>query len=81
MKVWLRGLKAGQDAAALREALARYAKIRSVELVEAGDPRHPLAWVDIDASALTVWKLVARLGRRYIVGCHLHWHVPAYRAR
>ncbi|PMY02764.1 molybdenum cofactor biosynthesis protein MoaA, partial [Pseudomonas sp. GW460-13] len=42
---------------------------------------HPWAWVDIDASALTVWKLVARLDRRYIAGCHLRWHVPAYRAR
>lgn len=81
MKVLVRGLKAGLDAAALHEALARYAKIRSVELVEAGDPKHPWAWVDIDASALTVWKLVARLDRRYIAGCHLRWHVPAYRAR
>ncbi|MEM5273731.1 RNA-binding protein [Cupriavidus taiwanensis] len=81
MKVLVRGLKAGLDPAALRKALARYAKIRSVELVEAGDPRHPWAWVDIDASPLAVWKLVARLDRRYIAGCHLHWHVPAYRAR
>ncbi|WP_432259363.1 RNA-binding protein [Cupriavidus sp. TMH.W2] len=81
MKVLVRGLKAGLDAVALRKALAGYAKIRSVELVEAGDPRHPWARVDIDASALTVWKLVARLDRRYIAGGRLRGHVPAYRAR
>ncbi len=33
MKVLVRGLKARLDATALRDALARYAKIRSVELV------------------------------------------------
>ncbi|SOY56115.1 conserved hypothetical protein [Cupriavidus taiwanensis] len=70
MKVLVPGLKVGLDPAALRKTLARYAKIRSVELVEEGDP-----------SPLAVWKLVARLDRRYIAGCHLHWHVPAYRAR
>ncbi|SCU75155.1 hypothetical protein CNECB9_2260045 [Cupriavidus necator] len=31
MKVLVRGLKAGLDEAALREALARYAKIRSLK--------------------------------------------------
>lgn len=41
MKVLVRGLKAGLDPAVLRKALARYAKIRSVELVQEGDPRHP----------------------------------------
>ncbi|MNS95776.1 hypothetical protein D3C72_1300470 [compost metagenome] len=81
MKVLVRGLKAGLSTAALRKALAQYASIRSVELVEAGDPKRPWAWVDIDAGALAVWKLVARLDRRYIAGCHLRWYVPAYRGR
>lgn len=81
MKVLIRGLKAGLDAATLRKALAAYADIRDVEMVRSGDPERPWAWVDIAAGAMTVWKLVARLDGRYIAGCHMRWHVPAYRTR
>ncbi len=81
MKVLVRGLRPGIDAATLRTALKPYAEVRAVELVREGDPKHPWAWVDIAAGALTVWKLVARLDGRYIAGCHLRWYVPAYRGR
>ncbi|KAF7963914.1 molybdenum cofactor biosynthesis protein MoaA [Cupriavidus sp. UYMMa02A] len=81
MKVLVRGLRPGVDAATLCAALRPYADVRAVELVRDGDPERPWAWVDIAAGALTVWKLVARLDGRYIAGCHLRWHVPAYRGR
>lgn len=81
MKVLVRGLKAGLDAATLRAALKRYADVRSVEFVREGDPERPWAWVEIAAGALSVWKLVARLDGRYIAGCHTRWYVPAYRGR
>lgn len=81
MKVLIRGLRAGLDAATLRKALAAYLPVRDVEMVSEGDVAHPWALVEIAADALTVWKLVARLDGRYIAGSHTRWYVPAYRAR
>ncbi|CAG2149286.1 RNA-binding protein [Cupriavidus numazuensis] len=81
MKVLVRGLRPGVDAATLRKALKPYAEVRAVEFVREGDPNRPWAWVDIAAGALAVWKLVHRLDGRYIAGCHLRWYVPAYRGR
>ena len=84
MKVLVRGLHAGVDAARLREALAAYVSVKDVELICEGDGSHPWAWVDLDlddVDPMSVWKLVAMLDRRYIAGCHTRWHVPAYRAR
>ncbi|WP_043344214.1 hypothetical protein [Cupriavidus basilensis] len=84
MKVLVRGLRAGVDASALRTALAAYVRVKDIELIREGDCAHPWAWVDLDlddVDPMSVWKLVAKLDRRYIAGCHTRWHVPAYRAR
>ncbi|NUA30441.1 RNA-binding protein [Cupriavidus basilensis] len=84
MKVLVRGLRAEVDASALRTALAAYVRVKDIELIREGDCAHPWAWVDLDlddVDPMSVWKLVAKLDRRYIAGCHTRWHVPAYRAR
>ncbi|WP_454724046.1 MULTISPECIES: RNA-binding protein [Cupriavidus] len=84
MKILVRGLREGIDAARLREALAAYVRVTDVELILDGDGAHPWAWVDLDlddVDPLSVWKLVARLDHRYIAGCHTRWHVPAHRER
>ncbi|MGT2495220.1 hypothetical protein ACU4GD_44925 [Cupriavidus basilensis] len=37
----------------MRDKLAPYAPVKSVELVREGDPEHPWAWVNLDVDPFT----------------------------
>ena len=78
MKVLIRGLHRDVTEQMLRDKLATYAPVTSVELMREGDPNHPWAWVDLDIDAFTAWRLLRQLDRQYFAGSMMRWYIPAH---
>ncbi|MBB1630003.1 RNA-binding protein [Cupriavidus sp. UME77] len=78
MKVLIRGLHRDVTEQMLRDKLATYAPVKSVELMREGDPNHPWAWVDLDIDAFTAWRLLRQLDRQYFAGSMMRWYIPAH---
>lgn len=78
MKVLIRGLHRDVTEQMLRDKLAIYAPVKSVELMREGDADHPWAWVDLDVDPFTAWRLLRQLDRQYFAGSMMRWYIPAH---